>query len=110
MPIPELATVLAAGILVGCAGAALVWRPRRSSGCDKWPLARPNCAASPRARRLADEQAQLERLDAERLRRADASFGRTAEERIVWNELLELELQDLDERMNGIKGAPRRAA
>jgi len=55
--------------------------------------------------RLAEEEADLERLDAERKRRGDLGFGRAAEDRIVWGELLELELQDIDEQVNRICGA-----
>ena len=52
--------------------------------------------------RLAAEKAGLEQLDAERERRGDSRFGRAAEDRIVWNELLDLELQDIDEHVSRI--------
>jgi len=42
----------------------------------------------------------LERLDSERKRRGDPGFGKTTEHRIVWAELLELELEQIDEEMN----------
>lgn len=51
-----------------------------------------------RRRRLAEEKARLDRLTAERERRRDSTFGKSAEERIVWAELLELEMQDIDEQ------------
>lgn len=54
------------------------------------------------SRRLAEEKARLEKLDAEREYRGDAGFGKTTEERIVWGELLELELQDIDEQVSRI--------
>jgi len=47
--------------------------------------------------RLAEEKACLEHLDAEREYRGDVDFGKTTEERIVWKELLDLELQEIDE-------------
>lgn len=52
--------------------------------------------------RLAEEKACLERLDAEREYRGDSDFGKSNEDRIVWGELLELELQDVDEQVNRI--------
>ena len=52
--------------------------------------------------RLAAEKAGLEELDAERERRGDSRFGKAAEDRIVWNELLDLELQDIDEHVSRI--------
>jgi hypothetical protein len=50
-------------------------------------------------RRLAREAAELDDLESERRRRRKPGFGKVAEDRIVWGELLELELQDLDERL-----------
>ena len=38
----------------------------------------------------------MEYLEAERVRRGDSLFGQSTEDRIVWSELLELELQDID--------------
>jgi hypothetical protein len=52
--------------------------------------------------RLAEAVARLERLDAERDRRGDSRFGRTAENRIIWGELIELELQEIDEQVSRI--------
>ena len=60
-------------------------------------------------RRLAEEKACLEQIDGERELRGDSGFGRTVEERIVWGELLELELQDIDEQVNRIVGTAGRA-
>lgn len=50
--------------------------------------------------RLAGEKAYLDHLDEERARQGNSGFGMTAEERIVWGELLELELQDIDEQLS----------
>ena len=64
--------------------------------------------------RLAEAVARLERLDTERERRGDSGFGRTAESRIIWGELIELELQEIDEQVSRICGAsppaPRRSS
>ena len=55
--------------------------------------------------RLAEEHLVLERLCAERERLHDSRFGSATEQRIIWGELLELELQDIDEQMSRIRGA-----
>jgi hypothetical protein len=52
--------------------------------------------------RLKQANAALERLDAERQRLRDWRIGQAAEQRIVWNELIELELQELDEQVSRI--------
>jgi len=49
--------------------------------------------------RLAEEKAYLKHLDLERVHRGDPSFNKTIEERIIWGELLELELQEVDEQI-----------
>lgn len=54
--------------------------------------------SSARRARLAQEMARLDRLAAERELRNDSRFGKADEERIVWTELLDLELQDIDEQ------------
>jgi len=50
--------------------------------------------------RLAEGKSRLECLDAEREQRREPAFGKTAEDRVVWRELLELELQDIDDRVS----------
>jgi hypothetical protein len=52
------------------------------------------CAAI--RKRLAEGNARLERIARERDRKGDPNLDRAAEDRIVWRELLELELQDLE--------------
>jgi hypothetical protein len=52
--------------------------------------------------RLAEEKACLEQLDAERAQRGDSSYGKATEDRIVWSELIDLELQDIDEQVRRI--------
>ena len=58
---------------------------------------RPQRARGGICDRLTDEKAQLELLDAERARRRSAMFGKAVEDRIIWGELLDLELQNIDE-------------
>jgi hypothetical protein len=53
-------------------------------------------------RRLTEEKTCLDILDAERAYRRNTSFGKTTEDRILWSELLDLELQDIDEQVNRI--------
>lgn len=60
--------------------------------------------------RLAEAVARLERLDAKRERRGDSRFGRTAENRIIWGELIELELQEIDEQVSRICNSTGRSA
>ena len=110
MPISQCTASVVAGILVGCAGGALWWRPRPASNRRTPARNGFNRVTSPIQRRLAEGEARLERLDAERARRADASLGRTTEERIVWRELLELELQEIDEQVSRIQDAAGRMA
>jgi hypothetical protein len=63
------------------------------------------CQWNTTRQRLAEEKACLEDLDAERKRRRDSRFGRTTEDRVVWSELLELELQEIDEQLSRIRSA-----
>jgi hypothetical protein len=60
----------------------------------------PSPEGSPIRRRLAEQKARLDSLAAQRERRGDSGFGMSTEERIVWAELLELELQDIDEQVS----------
>lgn len=59
-------------------------------------------ARSELGQRLAKEKLLLEDLDRERTRRRNSAFGKASEERIVWGELLDLEIQDIDERLEQI--------
>ena len=58
--------------------------------------------------RLAEAMARLECLDSERERWADSRFGNTMENRIIWGELMELELQEIDEQVSRIRAAAAR--
>ncbi len=62
------------------------------------------CPAKPVRKRLAKGKAALEHIEEERERRGDPRFGQTTEDRIVWNELIELELQEIDEQVSRICG------
>jgi hypothetical protein len=58
--------------------------------------------------RLAKGKDILERLDAARIRQGNQCFGKTAEDKVIWCELLDLELQDLDELIGGGRKAGAR--
>jgi hypothetical protein len=57
-------------------------------------------SASDTRQRLSQGQAELERLESERRRRGDPRLGKSVEDRIIWGELLELEIQNIDERVS----------
>ena len=59
--------------------------------------------------RLAQAKASLDYLDLERSRRADPAFGRLLEDQIIWRELLELELQEAEDRIAQMCDAAERA-
>lgn len=46
----------------------------------------------------------LQNIQLVRNHRQDPHFGKAVEERIVWRELLELELQDVDEQIERVSG------
>ena len=74
-----------------------------SSGSES-PDAR-ECKTGALWQRLSEEKARLEDLDAERERRSDLGFGRAIEDRVIWRELLDLELQEIDEHVSRICSA-----
>ena len=59
-------------------------------------------AGSPAQKRLAEAFSYLERLTLERAYRQDPAFGKFLEERIIWRELLDLELQEIDENIGRV--------
>jgi hypothetical protein len=81
---------LVAGLLIAFTVDILIPRGRTSSGHHPPASNRSN----PIRERLAEEKACLDRMDARHEYRAG--------ERIVWNELLDLELQDIDEQVKRI--------
>lgn len=109
--------VLGAGLIAGFFLAYLVvtfllQTPMRTPLSSRLPerlaadignsLKPPKCTTNLLRRRLAEEKECLDRLDAERQCRRDSGLAKVAEERIVWGELLELELQDIDEQISRI--------
>ncbi len=68
--------------------------------------ARASVAADTIRKRLAEEKACLDRLDAQRGRQARSNSRMSPEERIIWGELLELELQDIDEQVRQVRSTP----
>lgn len=102
---------LVVGLLIAFVSDALFPRTRTSTD-QRSPVSerpgRPGNAKSESStaktirQRIAEEKACLEHLDTERERRDDSGFGKTTEDRIIWGELIELELQDIDEQVNRI--------
>jgi hypothetical protein len=62
-------------------------------------------AVCPARKRLAKGFARLEKIERERAQGRDWIFSRFAEHRIIWRELLQLELQDTDEQIERICSA-----
>jgi len=56
-------------------------------------------------KRLAEAFAFLENLDLQRANGQDRLLGKVVEDRIIWRELLELELQEIDEQIEQISAA-----
>ena len=106
--------VIATGLFVGLVVASFLsvvftdspFLPARKQPvpCPTVPPKKPAVERTPDPirRRLAQEKACVERLRAEHRREA-------AIDRIVWSELLELELQDVDEQLQRICGAANAA-
>lgn len=73
------------------------------SGGETPPRVRaPNC---PTRQRVVKAFSLLERIQLDRACRRNPLFGRLVEERIIWRELIELELQEVDEQIERICGA-----
>jgi hypothetical protein len=60
----------------------------------------PTC---PTRQRLTRAFSRLQNIQLVRNHRQDPFFGKSAEVRIVWRELLDLELQDIDEQVERIQ-------
>lgn len=56
-------------------------------------------AKCPTRERLAQAVVRLRNIELARIHRGAPDFGRSAEQRIIWRELLELELQFVDEQI-----------
>ena len=63
-----------------------------------WPKAK-KVRTDPTYNRLLKGANQLENIELVRNHRNNPYFGKSLEERIIWRELIELELQDVDEQM-----------
>jgi hypothetical protein len=59
----------------------------------------PDC---PTRQRLSTAFARLQNIQLVRNHRGDPSFGKSAEDRLIWRELLELELHDIDQQIERI--------
>jgi len=55
--------------------------------------------------RLLDAFSLLERIELDRAYRRDPLFGSLVEERIIWRELIDLELQEADEQIERISAS-----
>jgi hypothetical protein len=103
-----MAASLISGLVVALSTDAALPVPLREKAKavnDGRTFALQDLAAEPRIRtplgqRLAKKKLALEALERERLRRRKPAFGKTTEERIIWSELLELELQEIDDSLH----------
>ena len=68
-----------------------------------------NSQATQTKQRLLEAKECLDYLELERSQRVDPAFGALTEQQIVWRELLELELQDAEERIACMCDAAERA-
>src|SRR5579859_5976107 len=72
------------------------------SDCDMPRVPAPSC---PTHERLARAFFRLKDMQLVRKEWEDPSLGKSDEERIIWRELLDLELQDVDEQIERISAA-----
>ena len=111
--VPQGVAVLAWGLAVGCllAGLADALVARLPASVERKFAVSERSGEAVRAqfekghgapvwRRLSEEMACLEQLALERKRRNDPEFGKATEDRMIWGELLELELEAIDEQIN----------
>ncbi len=61
-------------------------------------------ASCPTRQRLVRGFSRLQDIQLVRNHRQDPHFGKILEERIIWRELLELEVQDVDEQIERVSG------
>jgi hypothetical protein len=82
------------------------WKNRIRS-LNIWAGKVPGVQASncPTRQRLAEAFSGLQNIQLVRNHRQDPLFGRYVEDRMIWRELLDLELQDVDEQMQRILAA-----
>ena len=71
---------------------------------DRPALPHVRIGSFPTHERLMRGFSCLQNIQLVRNHRQDPHFGITVEERIIWRELLELELQDVDEQIERVAG------
>ncbi len=59
--------------------------------------------------RVSKAKECLDYLEIEREQRGDPAFGKLVEQQMIWRELLELQLQDAEERITSMCNAAERA-
>ena len=109
--VPYGLAVVASGLVTGLLVAFLTdtLAPYEKTATSRRSLQLHRSSESPRPnsresqmdairQRLAEEKVCLDGLDSERQRRGDSGLGRATEDRVIWRELLELELQAIDEK------------
>ena len=99
---------MAAGIIIALLTDLICPQASKRSGDRETELRRTAVGIQ---RRLAEGKARLEDIDSARLRLHEPALRRMEEAHIIWNELLELELQDIDEHVSRLRGSspnPRR--
>ena len=75
----------------------------RNLPADEAPM-NVRAASCPTHQRLVRGFSRLQDIQLVRNHRQDPHFGKTLEERIIWRELLELEVQDVDEQIERVSG------
>lgn len=93
---------MAAGILIAFLVDTICPNATSASTAER-PATHPH-DDSAASLRLAAAKHAIERIDAERQRRGDPAFGKAEEERIVWRELIDLELQGVDGHVDHLHG------
>ena len=103
--VPFGAAVIIIGLVIGLLLAFLAseFMPPFSAAADVAAPSREK-DLDPRSReRLERRKARLDAIAQERKRRGESDFGKATELNIVWSELLELELQDVDEQSDRLR-------
>jgi hypothetical protein len=103
--LPYGIAVIVIGMVIGLllAFTASEFLPELRAAADATVPARGAPAPEVSRKRLADRKARLDQIVQERKRRGESDFGKATELNIVWSELLELELQEVDERSDRLR-------
>lgn len=104
--IPYGIAVIVIGLVIGflLALTASEFLPSFDAVADETAAESRTPAPELSRKRLAERKARLDLLAQERKRRGESDFGKATELNIVWSELLELELQEVDERSVRLRG------